>query len=62
LYPDPVKIKKQLQYADQNHIPVVVMIGETERNISKALVKIMSTGEQKNVDFSELATEILKII
>lgn len=62
LYPDTAKIKKQLQYADQNHIPIVVMIGETERNSGKAAVKIMSTGEQFSVGFSDLATEIRKTI
>jgi histidyl-tRNA synthetase len=62
LYPDPVKIKKQLQYADQNQVPVVVMIGETERLNGEATVKIMSTGEQKNIAFADLAGEIRKII
>jgi len=62
LYPDTVKIKKQLQYADQNQIPIVVMIGETERMAGKAAVKLMSTGEQINVEFSDLASEIRKII
>jgi len=62
LYPDSAKIKKQLQYADQNHIPIVVMIGETERNAGKASVKIMSSGEQINVAFSDLTNEIRKII
>ncbi|TSA36515.1 MAG: histidine--tRNA ligase [Porphyromonadaceae bacterium] len=62
LYPDPLKIKKQLQYADQNHIPIVVMIGETERNAGKAAVKIMSSGEQINVAFPDLTSEIRKII
>jgi histidyl-tRNA synthetase len=62
LFPDQVKIKKQLQYADLNHIPVVVMIGETERNSGKAGVKIMSTGEQTSVAFPDLAVEIRKTI
>jgi histidyl-tRNA synthetase len=62
VYPDPVKIKKQLQYADQNQIPVVVMIGETERIAGKAAVKVMSTGSQINVAFPDLTNEIRKII
>jgi histidyl-tRNA synthetase len=61
LYPDGTKIKKQMQYADQNKIPVVVMIGETERNASQAAVKYMSSGEQVNIAFSELTNEIRKI-
>lgn len=62
LYPDQAKIKKQLQYADQNRIPIVVMIGENERNTGRAAVKIMSSGEQMNVAFSDLTSEIRKII
>lgn len=62
LYPDAAKIKKQLQYADQNNIPLVVMIGETERTTGQASLKIMSTGEQVNVTFSDLVNEIRKII
>lgn len=62
LYPDPAKIKKQLQYADQNQIPVVVMIGETERIGGRAAIKIMSSGEQINVAFADLTSEIRKII
>lgn len=62
LYPDNIKIKKQLQYADQNHIPIVVMIGESERNASTALVKTMLSGVQINVAFSDLAIEIRKIL
>ncbi len=62
IYPDPAKIKKQLQYADQNKIPIVVMIGETERNAGKAAVKIMATGEQMEINLSDLTSEIRKII
>jgi histidyl-tRNA synthetase len=62
LYPDAVKIKKQLQYADQNNIPFVIMIGETERNSGNAIIKNMSSGEQLQVGFSDLANEIGKII
>jgi histidyl-tRNA synthetase len=62
LYPDNVKIKKQLQYADLNKIPLVVMIGETERDSQKAALKIMSTGEQISVAFPDLAVEIRKTI
>ncbi len=61
LYPDSTKIKKQMQYADQNKIPVVIMIGETERNASQASVKYMSSGEQVNIAFSDLTNAIGKI-
>ncbi|MDD4644386.1 MAG: histidine--tRNA ligase [Bacteroidales bacterium] len=62
LYPDQAKIKKQMQYADQNQIPIVVLIGETERLAQKAVIKLMLSGEQTHVDFSDLASEIRKMI
>lgn len=62
IYPDSVKIKKQLQYADQNHIPIVVMIGEAERNAAVASVKIMSSGVQLSIEFQNLADEIRKMV
>ncbi len=61
LYPDGAKIKKQMQYADQNRIPVVVMIGETERKAGMATVKNMASGEQVNIAFTDLTDEIRKI-
>jgi len=30
LYPDSVKMKKQMKYADQKSIPAVVLIGQDE--------------------------------
>jgi histidyl-tRNA synthetase len=62
IYPDPVKIRKQMQYADFNHVTVVVMIGESERESGQAAVKVMSSGEQFNIPFTGLASEIGKFI
>jgi histidyl-tRNA synthetase len=58
LFPDAVKIKKQLQYADQNKIPVVIMIGEEENKTGQAIVRTMATGEQIHVPFDKLAEHI----
>ncbi len=62
IYPDGCKIKKQLQYADQSKIPLVVMIGENERIAGQAVLKFMSSGEQVNVAFSDLTKEVMKTI
>jgi histidyl-tRNA synthetase len=62
LYPDQAKIKKQLQYADQNKIPLVVMIGETERKAGQATLKNMTSGEQVIAAFEDILNEIRKII
>ncbi|MFO7617526.1 MAG: histidine--tRNA ligase [Bacteroidales bacterium] len=62
VYPDEAKLKKQLQYADQNHIPLVVMIGEAELASGKGAVKNMLTGEQSEAAIGDLAAWILKSI
>jgi len=46
LYPEAVKIKKQMSYADNNKIPYVVLVGENEMNSGELTVKNMETGEQ----------------
>ena len=55
IYPDPAKMKKQMDYANRRGIPFVVLIGENEVAERKATVKNMATGEQENVPFDELA-------
>jgi histidyl-tRNA synthetase len=59
LYPDPVKMKKQLQYADNNHIPFVVMIGENEWKEGKATIKNMLSGSQETLQLDHLTDRIL---
>lgn len=54
LYPDTVKIAKQMNYANACNIPFVVMIGETELREGKAIVKNMATGDQIAVVENEL--------
>jgi histidyl-tRNA synthetase len=54
LYPDAVKLKKQLAYADARHIPYVVMAGENEINEGMLTVKNMVTGEQRKVKPEQL--------
>ncbi|MFP4691855.1 MAG: histidine--tRNA ligase [Bacteroidales bacterium] len=47
MYPDPVKIKKQMQYADKNSIPFVLMAGEEEIKKGIFSLKDMRSGEQQ---------------
>lgn len=56
LYPDPVKIKKQLAYADARKIPYVMMAGEDEINQNMVTIKTMSTGEQRSIGIEELVS------
>ncbi len=46
LYPDAVKMKKQMRYADQKGIRYVILIGEKEMESGKYSMKDMLTGEQ----------------
>jgi histidyl-tRNA synthetase len=55
LYPDAVKLNKQLSYANARHIPYVVLAGENEIKDGVLTVKDMVTGEQHAVKPSELA-------
>lgn len=54
LYPDPVKMKKQMAYADTNKIPFVVLAGSEEIKSGLLTVKNMITGEQSKVSAGEL--------
>lgn len=56
LYPDTAKMKKQMTYADNAHIPFVALIGEQEIAESKITLKNMKAGEQRSVTFEEMVT------
>lgn len=54
IYPEPAKMKKQMEYANKRGIPYVIIVGENELAARKAAVKNMMTGWQQDVDFEEL--------
>jgi histidyl-tRNA synthetase len=60
LYPDSVKLKKQMSYADAKKIPYIFIAGEDEINKDTVTVKIMSSGEQKIIQLQEL-DEFIKL-
>ncbi len=59
IYPDGGKMKKQMEYANRRGIPYVVIIGSNEMASGAAMVKNMTTGEQGEVPFAELAARII---
>ncbi|MFI3270019.1 MAG: histidine--tRNA ligase [Rikenellaceae bacterium] len=59
IYPDGGKMKKQMEYANRRGIPYVVIIGSNEMASGAAMVKSMTTGEQSEVPFAELASRII---
>jgi histidyl-tRNA synthetase len=54
LYPDSAKMKKQMNYANNNQIPFVSMVGTDEMASGKIGVKNMTTGEQSSITIGEL--------
>ncbi|MFO7923387.1 MAG: histidine--tRNA ligase [Bacteroidales bacterium] len=54
LYPDSVKLKKQMQYANNRNIPFVALIGEEEAREETVTVKNMKTGSQEKVPQDEI--------
>ena len=60
IYPDAAKIQKQMKYADQRHIPIVVIAGEQEVAEQKFTVKWMKEGRQETMDANKLVETIMK--
>lgn len=58
VYPDSVKMKKQMAYANAKQIPFVALAGENEIAENKLTLKNMVTGEQKLVSQEELIAAI----
>ncbi|MGP1624767.1 histidine--tRNA ligase [Prevotella koreensis] len=58
IYPDTVKMKKQMAYANAKQIPFVAIIGENEMADGKVMLKDMQTGEQRLVT-AEALIEII---
>ncbi len=54
IYPDSVKMKKQMAYANAKNIPYVVLAGETEIAENKLTLKNMETGEQLTLTVEDL--------
>jgi len=54
LYPAGAKIKKQLDYANNKHIPYVVVIGSDEMESGLLTFKSMETGEQQKLSAKDI--------
>ena len=54
LYPDPAKLKKQLDYANKKKIPYVIVIGPDEMESGALTFKDMKTGEQQLLTLDEI--------
>lgn len=60
MYPEPGKLKKQFEYAAKRRIPWVGIIGETEMQAGKVMVKDQKTGEQKAMTIEQVVALLSK--
>jgi histidyl-tRNA synthetase len=58
LYPDSVKLKKQMSYADSKRIPFIIMAGADEIKNNIVTIRIMSSGEQRKMALNEIESFI----
>ena len=59
MYHDAAKIQKQMKYANQRAIPIVVIAGEQEVAEQKFTVKFMKEGTQTVVEANKLVETII---
>lgn len=59
LYPDSVKLKKQMNYANQKGIPFVALAGEEEISKNVVSLKNMETGQQNEMNLEKLKEVLL---
>jgi histidyl-tRNA synthetase len=57
LYPDALKLKKQITYANRRDIPYVVLVGDQEMNSNTYTLKTMLDGSQKTLDLKALISQ-----
>jgi histidyl-tRNA synthetase len=60
LYPSSAKLKKQMSYADDKHIPYVILIGSDEMQTGQLTLKNMHSGEQQKLSVDEIVA-LLKV-
>ena len=60
LYPDALKLKKQITYANKRDIPYMVMVGSQEMTSNTYTLKNMLDGSQKTLDFKSLVSQLNK--
>ena len=61
LYPNDIKMKKQLDYANDKKIDFVIFFGLDEHKKNEFTIKDMSTGKQKSHNLSKIVDEIKKL-
>ena len=60
VYPDSVKLKKQMTYANNKQVPWVVLAGEEEISSGKLTIKNMNTGDQRKLSVDQIVELVKK--
>lgn len=58
LYPEPVKLKKQMKYANDRNAAFVALIGAEEMESGKLSFKNMASGEQEKLSLEEIIEKL----
>lgn len=61
IYPEPVKMKKQMTYADKNNIAYVALVGENEIKNNTITLKNMRSGVQEELNLSRLIEKLCAV-
>lgn len=59
LYPDPVKMKKQMKYANNRNAEYVVIIGSNEMVSGQLALKHMASGEQTEYTLDQIINKLI---
>jgi histidyl-tRNA synthetase len=58
MYPEAAKFKKQMKYANAQHYPHAIIIGEQERDSGLLTFKTMASGDQEKLDIDAIITRL----
>ena len=54
IYPEPVKLKKQMKYANARNVPFTILVGSAEIESGLLTFKNMKTGDQQSLRLEEI--------
>ena len=58
LYPEPLKLKKQMKYANARNVPFVALVGQEEMESNSLTLKEMGTGKQESFNLQQLINKL----
>jgi histidyl-tRNA synthetase len=61
LYPDPIKLEKQLKYADAQGIKLALIIGPDEAREGKVTLKNLESRTQVTINRAEIVSKVREI-